>query len=116
MATASPTTDQLRLAAIESRLSELEALIREGVIPPATRKPRLEADRLYSAREVAEVLRCGKTNVYDLIDSGQIAVTRIGSGKKGIRVRGEDVTAFLDDRREGGPAPKTKFKFLKSLN
>jgi excisionase family DNA binding protein len=115
METSTLSTELLRFAALEARVAELETLIREGVLP-AVPKLSIENDTLYNVQEVARTLRCGKTNVYDLIESGQLAVTRIGNGRKGMRVRGADLAAFLDARKEGGPAPKTRFIFLKNMN
>jgi hypothetical protein len=74
----------------------------------------IEPDRLYLVAEVADILRCGKTNVYDLLGEGSLARTTIGAGKKGLRVRGSDLLAFLDARREGGPSPRGSFKYLKA--
>jgi excisionase family DNA binding protein len=73
---------------------------------------RIDPDSLYFPAEIAARLRCGKTNVYDLIKKGELAVTRIGSGRSGLRVKGSDLTAFLDARKEGGPKPKGRFKLL----
>jgi hypothetical protein len=72
----------------------------------------IEPDRLYLVAEVAAILRCGKTNVYDLLGEGSLARTTIGVGSKGLRVRGSDLLAFLDARRDGGPSPKGSFKYL----
>jgi hypothetical protein len=65
----------------------------------------IDPDQLYTVDEVASILRCSRTNAYDLLSTGQLARTPIGAGKKGMRVRGKDITAFLDHRREGGPPP-----------
>jgi excisionase family DNA binding protein len=73
----------------------------------------IEPDRLYLVAEVAGILRCGKTNVYDLLNEGSLARTAIGAGNKGMRVRGSDLLAFLDARREGGPIARGSFKYLK---
>jgi hypothetical protein len=73
----------------------------------------IEPDRLYLVAEVAGILRCGKTNVYDLLGERALARTTIGAGKRGMRIRGSDLLAFLDARREGGPSPKGAFKYLK---
>jgi excisionase family DNA binding protein len=72
----------------------------------------IEENAIYTPAEVAGLLRCGKSNVYNLIGTGDLAVTRIGAGKKGFRVRGSDITAFLDSRKEGGPSPQGSFKHL----
>jgi excisionase family DNA binding protein len=93
-------------AALEARVAELEK--RLGMAPTAA----IDADALYTAQEAAERLRCGKTNVYDLMESGELAVTRTGAGRKGLRIRGSDLLAFLDARKEGGPRPRMAFKRL----
>ncbi len=76
----------------------------------------INPDTLYVPAEVAGMLRCGKTNVYDLIKSGDLAVTKIGAGSAGMRVKGSALQAFLEARTEGGPKPKGRFKFLKGLS
>lgn len=68
---------------------------------------------LYKVDEIAVILRCGKTNVYDLLRRGDLASTRIGTGRMGLRVMGSDLLAFLESRKEGGPKPQGTFKFLK---
>lgn len=72
----------------------------------------IEADKLYVPKEVAEFLRCGTTNVYDLATAKAVAVTRIGVGKGGLRIKGSDLLEFLDARRTEGPQPKTGYKLL----
>jgi excisionase family DNA binding protein len=59
----------------------------------------IDPDQLYTAAELAEILRCGTTNAYELLSSGAIPATRIGSGGRGLRARGADILAFLDARR-----------------
>ena len=93
-------------AALEERVAVLEKLIGE-------QRPRIDPDELYTPREAAERLRCSQENVYGLLESGELAVTRTGVGGKGYRVHGADLQAFLDARREGGPRPKGNFKYLK---
>jgi hypothetical protein len=109
------TSEQLRFAAIEARVAQLEAVLQGGHTRQAASRPGIDPELLYKVQDVAEFLLCGKTTVYDLIGSGQLAVTLIGSGRKGMRVRGEDLIRFLDDRRAGGPGPRTKFKYLKNI-
>jgi excisionase family DNA binding protein len=55
----------------------------------------IEENAIYTPAEVADLLRCGKTNIYDLISGGHMAVIRVGAGKKGFRVKGADILAFL---------------------
>jgi hypothetical protein len=93
-----------RVKMLEERVAALEAILGGG--------DRLDDDRLYFPAEVAAFLRCGKTNVYDLLTAGDLAVTRIGAGRKGLRVRGADIRAFLDDRKDGGPRPAGSFRHL----
>lgn len=66
---------------------------------------------LLTPREVAEVMRVSTMTVYRLIKSGELPAIRVG---KHLRIRGNDVVTFLDDRivrvpaavgREGGPWP-----------
>ena len=74
----------------------------------------VEANKLYLPSEVADILRCGRTNVYDLMASGELATTAVGAGKKGNRVMGSAILAFLEARTEGGPKPNGSFKLLKT--
>ena len=66
---------------------------------------------LLTPREVAEVMRVSTMTVYRLIKSGELPAIRVG---KHLRIRGNDVVAFLEARvvpapaspgREGGPWP-----------
>lgn len=90
---------------LEARLAVLERLVGDV--------PRIEPDRLYEPEEAAAIIGCGRTNIYNLWLSGDLAKTVIGAGKKGMRVMGSDLTAFLESRKEGGPKPKGSFKYLK---
>ena len=73
----------------------------------------IEPDRVYLPVEVADILRCGLTNVYRLMSTGAIATITIGAGKRGKRISGRALQAFVEDRTEGGPAPKRTYKYLK---
>jgi hypothetical protein len=73
---------------------------------------QIEPKKVYTPNEVAEILRCGRTNVYDHMDSGDLARTPIGAGKKGMRVMGSAILAFLEARTQGGPKPAGTFKYL----
>jgi excisionase family DNA binding protein len=73
----------------------------------------IDPDILYTVAEVAAVFKCGKTNVYDLLESGSLAVTRIGANNSGLRVLGADLSVFIQSKKSGGPAPKSAFKYLK---
>ena len=52
-------------------------------------------DDLLTPREVAEVMRVSTMTVYRLIKSGELRAIRVG---KHLRIRGDDVATFLDDR------------------
>jgi excisionase family DNA binding protein len=98
------TTDlDARIAAIEQRLSHL---FDTGLATTAS-------STLYTPQEVAAILRCGKSNVYELIASNELAVIRIGAGKHGMRIKASDLDAFLESRRTGGPTGTGGFKHLK---
>jgi hypothetical protein len=97
-----------RLSRLEERVAALERILK-----PST--SRIEPDVLYTPSEVGDLLGCSRTNAYDLLMSGELAKTCIGAGKKGIRVMGSDILAFLESRKEGGPSPKGSFKYLKGL-
>jgi hypothetical protein len=73
----------------------------------------IDPDRIYLPTEVADILRCGLTNVYRLMSAGAIATITIGAGKRGKRITGRALRAFLEDRSEGGPVPRRTFKYLK---
>lgn len=94
------------LEELEGRVAELEAV----VIATA---PRIDPNGIYTVQEVAKLLRCGQTNVYELASSKQLAVVQVGAGKKGFRVRGSDLLAFLDSRKVGGPEPQKQYRHLR---
>lgn len=93
-----------RIAQLEERITRLESSARKVI----------DAEAIYTPSEVCEILKCGKSNVYDLLTSGALAVTKIGAGRHGFRVKGSDLSAFLSDRTAGGPSPRSAFKYLKA--
>jgi excisionase family DNA binding protein len=93
-----------RLTELEDGIARLERQI--GQMP-------IDEERLYTMAEVAERLRCGRTNVYDLVDERALTVIRFGSGKGGLRVKGSLLEAFLDSRKDGGPSSMCRFNHLK---
>jgi excisionase family DNA binding protein len=97
------------LATLMARVDALEAMLASG-------SSAIDPDMLYTANEAADRLRCSPANVYALLDTGELAVTRTGAGRKGLKVKGSSIIAFLEERTEGGPAPKMRFKHLRSLN
>lgn len=52
---------------------------------------------LYKVKEVAEMLGIGRSKAYDLIRAGDIPAVRVGSS---LRVRGEDVLAYVESLQE----------------
>ena len=60
---------------------------------------------LLTPREVAEVMRVSTMTVYRLIKSGELPAIRVG---KHLRIRGNDVAAFLDARKVPMPADPSK--------
>lgn len=50
-------------------------------------------------RQVAQRLNCSLSNVYALVESGELAHTPIGAGGKGIRVSEDQFKTFLAQRR-----------------
>jgi excisionase family DNA binding protein len=94
------------VAELEGRIAVLERVL-------ATRS--IDPDQLYTPKELAERLTCGKSNVYELMKSGEIATTRVGAGMRGLQVRGSDITAFINARTEGGSAPRSTYKHLKGF-
>ena len=103
---------QLRIDALEARLAFVEAMLTKvGFATPNT--ATINPETLYKADEAGELMRCGKTNVYDLWQSGKLAVVNTGNGKKGKRVRGAAIIKFLESNEQGGPAPTSSFKHLK---
>jgi hypothetical protein len=100
--------DDLCLHQIEERIATLESLV--------MKQEKIDPDTLYTAAEILVFLKCGPANVYDLLRSGDLAVTKIGAGKGGLRVKGSDLSAFLESRRSGGPRPKSAFKYLKTFS
>lgn len=92
-----------RITAIEQRLSGLS----DAALA------RIASTALYTPQEVADVLRCGKSNVYELMTSGELAAIRVGAGRHGMRIKASDLDAFLESRRTGGPTQPGGYKHLK---
>jgi excisionase family DNA binding protein len=59
-------------------------------------------DRLLTIPEVAEVLRHGRTRVYQLIGEGRLLSVVVGPRAR--RVRESDLDAFIASLDDGGPA------------
>jgi excisionase family DNA binding protein len=78
---------------------------------PQSRVP----SRLLTVAEAAQFLGCSETNVYALIDSGDLPFVSIGK-RKGYRLDQMDLEAFIDRRKRSKavaspmkmPRPKLK--------
>lgn len=72
---------------------------------------------LLTVREVAQMLRVSTNCVYDLVAKGKLCCYRVGVGRGAIRVRQEDVSAYLAGcRREpSDEAPAMPRRRLKHL-
>lgn len=106
------TESNIIIDQLKARIAELETQLEAARIQPEV-VPTIEPNALYNVKQVQQRLDCKSTNVYDLLNTGQLAHVNIGSGMKGKRVWGRDITAFLDSRRTGGPTPNSSFKYLK---
>jgi excisionase family DNA binding protein len=61
---------------------------------------RVEAIRLYSVIEVAELLGVSRQWVYDRINSRALAVVELGEKRSKQRIRADDLQAFIDIRTQ----------------
>ena len=71
----------------------------------------INPSELYTVKEVIGLMKCGKSTVYNLINSQELASIRIGAFGGGVRVMGSDIEAFLGSRKTGGPQPKMASAF-----
>lgn len=72
---------------------------------------------LLTVREVSERLRVSVNCVYALVGRGKLACYRVGAGRGAIRIRGEDVEAYLGICRKEAvevivKAPRARLKHL----
>gem|GEM_PF-1247698 len=77
------------------------------------------APRLLTIMETAEFLGCSRTNVYGLVDAGELPVITVGKSR-GYRIDRRDIEEFLQRRKfhkQGGkptqPAPRPRLKHIK---
>jgi len=75
---------------------------------------------LLTVKELAERLNCSESLVYQIADSGKIAVVRIGTGRGTLRFRPEDVDDYLElcrqEKQAGAPPKKKPRPRLKHIN
>lgn len=62
----------------------------------------METKMLYTLTDVAAALSVGRSKVYELVRCGALPSVRIGGSR---RVRGEDLTAYVDSRERVAAAP-----------
>ena len=55
--------------------------------------------RLLTIKEAADTLGCSETNIYSLIEAGELPVVAIGL-RKGYRVDTQDIDAFILRRKQ----------------
>jgi excisionase family DNA binding protein len=53
---------------------------------------------LHTLKEAADLLGVGRTTMYELINSGRLKVTRIGS--RGIRISDEELKRYIEENSE----------------
>ncbi len=54
-------------------------------------------ERMYTVKEVAEQLRVSERTVRHWVETGELTVFRVG--KRGYRIMGSDLTAFIQKRK-----------------
>ncbi|MBL8087464.1 MAG: helix-turn-helix domain-containing protein [Chthonomonas sp.] len=53
---------------------------------------------LYTISEAAELLGVGRTTMYELLNSGKLKITRIGT--RGIRISDDELKRFIAENSE----------------
>lgn len=51
---------------------------------------------IYTAKEVAEILKTSKNHVYDLMNTGRLPYLVLGSGSGNRKIRGTDLEHFIE--------------------
>ena len=59
--------------------------------------------KLFTIDEVAAYLGVHRDTVYNMIRSGKLPAMQLGGRKTGWRIREDDLQAFMDAGRTGGP-------------
>lgn len=57
------------------------------------------AERLFKARELAELLNCNPQTIYRMADKGQIESVKVGSMRRFLMPKGEEQNDAFSDRR-----------------
>lgn len=78
--------------------------------------------KLLTVKEVARFLRLSLAETYRLVNTKSLTHFRVGPGRGAIRISELDVTAFLENRRQGRdilpreiPSPRRNTKPLKHI-
>lgn len=56
------------------------------------------AERLFKARELAELLNCNPQTIYRMADKGQIESVKVGSMRRFLMPKGEEQNDAFSDR------------------
>ena len=57
------------------------------------------AERLFKARELAELLNCNPQTIYRMADKGQIESVKVGSMRRFLMPKGDEQNNAFSDRR-----------------
>ena len=73
---------------------------------------------MYTVEEVAVKLRCSASNVYSLIERGDLTYVSVGTSR-GYRITEDDLQAFIESRKQHGAvkpqrATRPRLKHLRS--
>jgi excisionase family DNA binding protein len=67
-----------------------------------------EAVRLYRPRDVADLVGCSLSWVYERMNDGSLPRVELGSGRAKQRIRADDLQAFIEARTFGRAPVATK--------
>lgn len=59
-------------------------------------KEKPVSDSVMTVKDACKILKCGKTNIYNLINCGKLSAVKVGE-KKGIRIYERDVDRLLNE-------------------
>ena len=85
---------------------------------PQQQQHQKPSPRLLTVAEAAQFLGCSETNIYALIDGGDLPFVSIGR-RKGYRLDRQDLESFIDRRKQSKGAasprkmPRPKLKHIR---
>ncbi|PWC05396.1 hypothetical protein DCE94_03740 [Agromyces badenianii] len=97
-------SDREQLQVARARLAELN-VARLAHVSMSALEPPAEAVRLYSVAAAAKVLDVSDDYVYARIKDGSLRAVELGDSRAKLRVRADDLQAFIDVRTFGGETP-----------